>query len=141
MPRTAASPHARGRILAVAGAAAALAGAGTAAAAGTASAATTPPAGFNAASLHHVLTTMPAPSPLAPATGPHGTAVTLTTTQHPAQHAARTGAKPAARTAAKVTPARHARHHAAHAAPARPYQMYDSVTPSAIPGGKSRCGP
>ena len=75
---------------------------------------------------------MPAPSPL---TGTHGTAVTLTT-RHPARHAARTG-KPAAKTAAKVTPARHARHHAAHAAPARPYQMYDSVTPSAIPGGKA----
>ena len=77
---------------------------------------------------------MPAPSPL---TGTHGTAVTLTTTRHPARHAAqpaaRTG-KPAAKTAAKVTPARHARH---HTAPARPYQMYDSVTPSAIPGGKA----
>jgi hypothetical protein len=146
MPRTAATP--RGRILAVAGAAAALAGAGTAAA-GTASAATTPPAGFDAASLNHVLATMPAPSPLAPASGTHGPAVAVTAkpgaTQPPAGHdsakaaakpavkaAGKTGAKPAAKTAAKVT---HARHTAQ--APAKPYQMYDSVTPSAIPGGKA----
>ena len=138
MPRTAATP--RGRILAVAGAAAALAGAGTAAA-GTASAATTPAAGLDAASLHHVLTTMPAPSPLAPATGTHGAAVTVTakhgaTQPRPGTHTAKAAAKPtaktgktSAKTAAKVTPARH------HAAPATPYQMYDSVTPSAIPGG------
>jgi hypothetical protein len=127
MPRTAATP--RGRILAVAGAAAALAGAGTAAA-GTASAATVPVPGFTAASLHHVLTTMPAPSALAPASGTHGAAVTVTARTGHAD--AKTG-KPAAKTAAKETPARHQ----TPRVPARPYQMYDSVTPSAIPGGKA----
>jgi hypothetical protein len=153
MPRTAATP--RGRILAVAGAAAALAGAGTAAAA-SASAATIPaataatttaavtpaaalPAGLSVTAPRHALTTTPAPSPLAPAastapagrhsaadTGSHGTAVTTTTTT------ARTGTTHAAARTARPAPARH---HAT--APARPYQMYDSVTPSAIPGGKA----
>ncbi len=56
------------------------------------------------------------------AVGTHGTAVTTTADK------AR-GHTPAARTPA--------RHHTAPAAPARPYQMYDSVTPSAIPGGKA----
>ena len=145
MPRTAASPHARGRILAVAGAAAALAGAGTAAAAGTAQAATAPASGPNAG---HVLTAA-ARTPLTPASG-HGSAIDLA-----AATAGKTGARPAAKpavkaaaqpavttgkahvkTAAKVS---HGRHLTARAArvPARPYQMYDSVTPSAIPGGKA----
>jgi hypothetical protein len=125
MPRTAASPHARGRILAVAGAAAALAGAGTAAA-GTASAATIP---APVSPADHVLTTA-THTTLFPAGG-HGAAVTLTASPA-AKAAGKTGAKPAAKTAAKVT---HARHTAQ--APAKPYQMYDSVTPSANPGGKA----
>jgi hypothetical protein len=148
MPRTAATP--RGRILAVAGAAAALAGAGTAAAA-SASAAAIPvtgpattavttsaaglPAGLSINAPRHVLTTTPGPSPLAPhataapgsadagtaaTSGSHGAAVSTTV-----NHAAKKAGGHAATT------------HTAHAAPARPYQMYDSVTPSAIPGGKA----
>ncbi len=132
MPRTAATP--RGRILAVAGAAAALAGAGTAAA-GTASAAATPAAGLDAASLaprpdHHA-----GPQPACPRRDarhrrhPHRPHQAATTGQPP-----QAGAKAAAKVHAAATPHRHAPPHR-HPAPARPYQMYDSVTPSAIPGG------
>ena len=166
MPRTARSTPARGRILAVAGAAAALAGAGTAAAA-SASAATVParttvsttavsttaavsaPAPRLAAGLtinapRHVLTTTAGASPLAPAStaatpatattgggsgshgsssGGHGSTAVTTTVSHAAGKTSHAG-HPATS---------HARH---HAGPAGPYQMYDSVTPSAIPGGK-----
>ena len=116
MPRsTRTARTARGRILAVAGAAAALAGAGTAAAA-SASAATLTPGTKTAHQEAPVLT----------GAGSHVSPLT------PAQHATT-----AATTAALVrhAPARH--HHATrrHHAPARPYQMYDSVTPSAIPAG------
>ena len=128
MPRsTRTARTARGRILAVAGAAAALAGAGTAAAA-SASAATVPAvsaagdtvrASGLAAASHQAAAVLTG-------TGSHVSPLT------PAQHATT-----AATTAALVrhAPARH--HHATrhHHAPARPYQMYDSVTPSAIPAG------
>jgi hypothetical protein len=163
MPRTARSTPARGRILAVAGAAAALTAAGTAAAA-SATAATTPatpaataavttaavrvPApglagGLTINAPRHVLTTTAGASPLAPAStaatptttpaatasgsggsGGHGTAVTTTTA------AKNTTARHT--TGHRATAARHARRHG----PAGPYQMYDSVTPSAIPAGK-----
>jgi hypothetical protein len=153
MPRTAASPRARGRILAVAGAAAALAGAGTAAAAGSAQAATIPAPGVTGHT--PAVSTNATRAPLTPAGGP-GTAVNLTaanagktgakpaakpavTRARPASTrpaAAAAGQKPAAKTASKITRARHLTPPAAHG-PARPYQMYDSVTPSAIPGGKA----
>jgi hypothetical protein len=159
MPRTPRLTRAsRARILAFAGTAAALAGAGTAAAA-NASAATTPhttavtaaavtpatalPAGL--ASGPYALTgTGPAPAltgttpharvpapvatpaeaPAAPA-GPaaghatHGTAVTTTTRTAHLNHGTR--------------PDHPAASHAWHG----DYQMYDSVTPSSIPGGKA----
>jgi hypothetical protein len=160
MPRTARTTTPRGRILAVAGAAAALTAAGTTAAA-SASAATIPArpataavttaavtvpapglgAGLTINAPRHVLTTTAGASPLAPAstaatpatavtaagTGSHGAAVTTTAASHTAKN---TGSRHAAA-------GRHAavRHH--HAGPARPHQMYDSVTPSAIPGGKA----
>ena len=96
---------------------------------------------------------MPAPRPGHPRHRDAGTAVTLTAkhgaTQPPA---GRDSAKAAAKPAAKATgqdqreagrqdrgeghpgpPATTPR----TPAPARPYQMYDSVTPSAIPGGKA----
>jgi hypothetical protein len=158
MPRTAASPHARGRILAVAGAAAALAGAGTAAAAGTAQAATVPAPGVTGHTTA-VVSTHATRAPLA--AGQHSAAVSLAASttkpgaakpraatdstrpaaakvsQKPAvKTAAKAGQQPVVKTAAKVS---HGQHLTARAArvPARPYQMYDSVTPSAIPGGKA----
>jgi hypothetical protein len=80
------------------------------------------------------------PASQAPATVSHGVAV-------PAAHAldARNSGSGSAHSGARNAPAAHAvnqtqpRREAFHApsAPARPYQMYDSVTPSAIPGGKA----
>jgi hypothetical protein len=121
MPRTARLTDAlpRRRALLFAGSAAALIGAaGTAAVttAAAASAATTP--------VLHAPATASAPAltgrtPAAPALG-SATA-----------HTARSAAAVTTSAAVRHTPARHT------AAPARPYQMYDSVTPSAIPGGKA----
>jgi hypothetical protein len=102
----------RGALL-FAGTAAALIGAGAGAAASASAATTATPA------LH-----TPA-SPHAPAlTGKPGGQAPITT-------AAAVRHAPAARTAGSRTQPRRP------AAPARPYQMYDSVTPSAIPGGKA----
>jgi hypothetical protein len=127
MPRTAST---RARILAVAGTAAALAGAGTTAAA-SASAATVPPAPVTARATSANLTAALSQSPKAHAHA-KTTPVKLT--------AATKKAAPAKKGAAakKAAPARKTAAHArttVHAA-ARPYQMYDSVTPSAIPAGK-----
>ena len=147
MPRTARHATTRGRILAVTGAAAALAGAGTAAAATT----TTAPAPALAGPAAAVLpAARAAASPLAPRTphpaARHATAATTTArpgtarpgTDRPGTAAAVTRAAGhaaavtrAAGHAANHTPARH------HGTPRRPYQMYDSVTPAAIPGGKA----
>ena len=110
---------------------------------------------FDTASLQHVL--LPPchfPSPLAPGTGTHGMAVTsspLQARRDPPLGLPRDSAKAAAkptghrqdqREAGRQdrseghSPARHAEQHAARVL-AKPYQMYDSVTPSAIPGGKA----
>ncbi len=112
MPRTARLTDAlRGRrsALAALGAAAALAGAGTASAA---TLTTTTPAGHHAPATRHPAARHPAARPAA-AHAP----------------AARHADAPAARHADARETARRA---AAHA-PARPYQIYDSVTPAAIP--------
>jgi hypothetical protein len=150
---------ARGRILAVAGAVAALAGAGTAAASAasaavvpsSATAAQQPPAVLTGAGAPAVLTgaggplllATPAPH-AAPATHPAvvQSAQPATAAQTPAavSHgaavpAAHTSAAPAAPAVNHTQPRRVYAH--AASAPARPYEMYDSVTPSAIPGGKA----
>jgi hypothetical protein len=180
----------RGRILAVAGAVAALAGAGTAAAS-AASAAVVPspvtaaeqsPAVLTGTSAPAVLTgltgngtaalalnappaphaapahtqapvahttpapagvTTPAPAPAAhTVTAPAAPAAHATVAVHtsgpaaPAAHAApATHAAPAAPAVNHTQPRRYEGH--ADHGPARPYEMYDSVTPSAIPGGKA----
>jgi hypothetical protein len=162
----------RGRIMAVAGAVAALAGAGTAAAS-AASAAVVPSPATAAAQPSAVLTGSGAPAVLTGAGGPllvatpapHAAPATQHTAVAPVVRSA-----PAPRTPATVSrgtavpaahavdarnsgsgsghssaPAAHAVNHTqarrenfhAPSAPARPYQMYDSVTPSAIPGGKA----
>jgi hypothetical protein len=112
MPRTARLTDAlpRRRALLFAGSAAALIGAGATAVttAAAASAATAP--------VLHAPATAQAPA----LTGRAPSAATVTTTA--ARHRAAPQTRPAA---------------ARPAAPARPYQMYDSVTPSAIPGGKA----
>jgi hypothetical protein len=128
-PRTRITARRGTRVLAVAGAAAALAGTGTAVAA---SAATVPAPGLapghavalTPAGHHTVLTPAPAATAQHPATARHAAT---------AQHAA----KPEhAVTAAKAAHARH--EHARHlAGQVKPYEMYDSVTPTAIPGGKA----
>jgi hypothetical protein len=110
MPRTPRLTPSRARFLAFAGTAAALAGAGTAAAA-SASAAVTP---------HAAPVTSPAPGP--------GLGLGLTAAGAPL---ALTGTGPAAALTG-TTPRPHA-----PAAWHGNYQMYDSVTPSAIPGGKA----
>jgi hypothetical protein len=137
MPSTARLTNAlrgHGKALATAGAAAAaLVGIG----AGTATAATIPAAPLTipaaAASVHAVSSMAQSAArnyaaTLAPASRGHHAAVGHTTATH-ARHA---GA-PARHTTAKHGAA--AAHHKAAAAPARPYQIYDSVTPSAIPAG------
>jgi hypothetical protein len=161
MPRTTRRPlSVRGRILAIAGAAAALTGAGTAAAS-AASAAVLPGPATAAAQPPAVLTGAGAPVVLTGGTGTAGLALAATPAPHaaaaqttalaPAAHAAPSHTSaPAAHAAVAHTsaPAAHAapatnhtqpRHVQAHASqgPARPYEMYDSVTPSAIPGGKA----
>ena len=160
----------RGRIMAVAGAVAALAGAGTAAASAAsaavvpspATAAVQPPAVLTGAGAPTVLTgaggfgsggpllaATPAPhaapatqsqaaTPLAPAAQTpaavsHGTAVPLAHTTD--TRSSGSGSGQAAGGNAPAAPAV-SNYHAA-SAPARPYEMYDSVTPSAIPGGKA----
>lgn len=160
----------RGRIMAVAGAVAALAGAGTAAAS-AASAAVVPSPATAAVQPSAVLTGSGAPAVL---TGSGGPLLVATPAPHaaPAQHSAvapEVRPTPAPQSRASVShgvavpaahavdarnsgpgsghssaPAAHAVNHtqtrrenSAPSAPARPYQMYDSVTPSAIPGGKA----
>jgi hypothetical protein len=143
MPRTD-TPRTRAarpgtRVLAVAGAAAALAGAGAAATAAAASAA--PAAAVPAPALAGAATAALAPGHaprLTPAPAAAHTGTAAAPAPRPAHHNA------AARPAVTTTTARHApaRHdgparHARHDRPARPHQMYDSVTPAAIPGGKA----
>jgi hypothetical protein len=139
MPRTDATTRnrTRGRILAVAGATAALAGAGTAAAA-TAGASTVPAPGLSPAHSRPALTAAGQASPLAPA---HAAKPAHAMAEHaakPARHAratAKTGhavqARPAAKAHARPARARH------QAGQVKPHQMYDSVTPAAIPAGKA----
>jgi hypothetical protein len=174
----------RGRILAVAGAVAALAGGGTAAASaasaavvpGPATAAKQPSAVLNGTGAAAVLTgptgngsaalalnATPAPhaapahtqAPAAPAhtqapaahaaDAPAASAAHVTVVAHtsgsaaPAAHSAPvTHAAPAADAAPAVNHTQPRRFEAhADRGPARPYEMYDSVTPSAIPGGKA----
>jgi hypothetical protein len=165
----------RGRIMAVAGAVAALAGAGTAAAS-AASAAVVPTPATTAAQPPAVLTGSGAPAVLTGAGGsllvatpaPHAAPATQHSTVAPVVHSTAAAQAPAtvshgaAVPAAPAVDAHHSgsgsghaavrnapvahevnhtqpRREAFHAAspPARPYQMYDSVTPSAIPGGKA----
>jgi hypothetical protein len=116
MPRTARlTDSLRGlrgrRALLFAGTAAALIGAGSTAAASAAAAATAP-----------------APTLKTPASA-YAPALTGNRASAPAL-AATTAARHVAASARPV-------HSAQPAAPARPYQMYDSVTPAAIPGGKA----
>jgi hypothetical protein len=124
MPRTDTARTRTTRVLAVAGAAAALAGAGTAAA--TAASAATVPAGLTPG---HSAALTPGHTTLSPAT-----ASRAAKTARPAK--AEDVAKTARAAKHTVTTARH-EHAVRHEAPTRPYQMYDSVTPSAIPGGKA----
>jgi len=151
MPRTPRLTTAsRARILAFAGTAAALAGAGTAAAS-AASAAVTPHATTPAGAVSTAAAVSPATGPLNGLGAelgltPAGPAPALTTTPA-ASHA--TAAAPAERNAGHathgtaVTTTTHVNHghHADHPATSHAwhgdYQMYDSVTPSAIPGGKA----
>jgi hypothetical protein len=118
----------RGKAVAAAGAAAAvLAGAGAASAATlTASAATVSPAHLNApatGAAAAVLTGADTAATLAGAASAATLAPAATTAHTVTGHAA--AAKPAAH--------KPAAHKPAAAQPARPYQIYDSVTPSAIP--------
>jgi len=112
-------------------------------------------AGLTINAPRHVLTTTAGASPLAPAStaatpaggtggagaGSHGSgshgSTAVTTVSH--GFATTAGSHAAGKTSHAATAGRHAGHTAAahHAGrPAGPYQMYDSVTPSAIPGGK-----
>jgi hypothetical protein len=110
--------HGRGALL-FAGTAAALIGAGGAAAASASAATTAAPALSAPAS---------AQAPALTGTGGSDSIVTTAAVRHtPAGHAA---------PAASRTRPRRAAAHPGHG-PARPYEMYDSVTPSAIPGGKA----
>jgi hypothetical protein len=131
MPRTALLPRtSRGKVLALLGTAAALAGAGTASAA-SASAATVSPI-----ALHAQANSQP---PTLDGTGSALLTDTLRPTVPPVP--ATTGASHVVAAPAKLTsaaaPAKPAAAQAPAkpAAPAQPYEMYDSVTPSAIPAG------
>ncbi len=141
-PRTRITARRGTRVLAVAGAAAALAGTGTAVAATAGG----PTPAHTAAPAHRTVTD-------AKTARAHDTAKAARTAK--AEHAAKPRSTPAAKPervakterAAKPERARHAaktrhehaRHeHARHlAGQVKPYEMYDSVTPTAIPGGKA----
>jgi hypothetical protein len=116
----------RGRSLVFVGAAAALAGAGAA------TAATGAAAGAPATVSHKAaLTGRSAPATLAPET--HGQ---LTAALDPGRsHAAGSGVQHAARQVASGERGADARSVRVDSAPARPFEIYDSVTPSAIPAG------
>jgi hypothetical protein len=149
MPRIAKMTDAlrgRGKALAFVGAAAALAGAGTASAATLASSGAPAPA-VNLTAAHHapaahlgadarpaaLRRTAAASRPAAarPAAAPRKAATHEVAAHEVAAHTV------ASHAAAPRKAARPAVVHHAPAAPAKPYEMYDSVTPSAIPGGKA----
>ena len=128
MPRTAST---RARILAVAGTAAALAGAGTTAAA-SASAATVPAPPLTA---HATTANLTAALSQRPQNSAHAKTTPVKLTAATKKAAPAHKASVHARKTVHARKAVHAKK-AVHAA-ARPYQMYDSVTPSAIPAGKA----